>query len=514
MAFTARRTSQLLFLVAFFVVLTLNRFPYTGRVPGDFFLRASPLLPVAGLIEAHRVCLEYWPALAILVVTVVLGRVFCGWACPLGTTIDAARSLLKRSPESEIPCGPRLSRLPLIILLFVTVCAFFGIGVWSFLDPLALYNRVATVVLFPVLSRAVTAFFAWLALWPLVGGLFAPVASGLKAGLIPEGDNLFLAVWPLAFLLSGILLLELIAPRFWCRFICPAGAWLGLLARFAPYRRKVDSTCVRCGGCRRTCRMGAIAKDEFERTRQDLCIVCLTCLESCPPRIECTNWSATGGVVVRADGLSRRQFVGTVFGSLAAVGTFRVGLTNRATSGRIIRPPGAILEPLFLDRCIRCLACVRMCRSNGGCLQPGSIHQDLLELWTPEALMRVGYCEYGCNLCGQVCPTGVIRPLSLEEKQKTSMGMAHFDRNLCIPYARGENCMVCEEHCPVKEKAIRFENREVTLPDGRQRKVKVPYVVRELCIGCGICECKCPLPGEPAIFVVNEGAVRPKPPES
>ncbi|MCK5454853.1 MAG: 4Fe-4S binding protein, partial [Calditrichia bacterium] len=93
-------------------------------------------------------------------------------------------------------------------------------------------------------------------------------------------------------------------------------------------------------------------------------------------------------------------------------------------------------------------------------------------------------------------------------KQKTPMGLAFFDKDLCIPFERHEDCLVCEEHCPTPDKAIKFYIKEAQLPDGSRRLVKYPYVVRELCIGCGICEEKCPLPNLPGVFVTRENEKR------
>ena len=63
---------------------------------------------------------------------------------------------------------------------------------------------------------------------------------------------------------------------------------------------------------------------------------------------------------------------------------------------------------------------------------------------------------------------------------------------------------MCEEHCPLGDKAIKFDIREARTPDGQIRTVKFPYVDEELCIGCGICENKCPLIGKPGIFLTSE----------
>ncbi len=194
--------------------------------------------------------------------------------------------------------------------------------------------------------------------------------------------------------------------------------------------------------------------------------------------------------------------------SLAAIGIISIGLKNKNSKSTRIRPPGSVPEEEFLNRCIRCLQCVRICQTNGKCLQPDSIHNNVLELWAPVAVMREGYCEYNCNLCGQVCPTEAILPLTVEQKKNTPMGLAYFDKDICIPFALNEDCICCEEHCPTPDKAIKFENKEVTLPDGTIKTVKYPYVIRDLCIGCGICEHKCPLPGIPGVFVITENEKR------
>jgi Pyruvate/2-oxoacid:ferredoxin oxidoreductase delta subunit len=114
---------------------------------------------------------------------------------------------------------------------------------------------------------------------------------------------------------------------------------------------------------------------------------------------------------------------------------------------------------------------------------------------------RLGYCEYGCNLCGQVCPTGAIPNLPLEEKRKAVIGQAVLDKNHCLPYARKMNCMVCEEHCPIPNKAIRFESIDDTDVNGKKINIKRPYVVEELCNGCGICEFVCPVEEKAGIAV-------------
>ena len=116
----------------------------------------------------------------------------------------------------------------------------------------------------------------------------------------------------------------------------------------------------------------------------------------------------------------------------------------------------------------------------------------------------MGYCEYNCNLCGQVCPTGAIPRLSVEKKKKAIIGRAVLDRNHCLPFERKMNCMVCEEHCPIPEKAIRFEEVVDTDFTGNGVTLKRPYVVDELCNGCGICEYVCPIEEKAGIEVFRK----------
>jgi len=181
---------------------------------------------------------------------------------------------------------------------------------------------------------------------------------------------------------------------------------------------------------------------------------------------------------------------------------YRTSAASINAGEKAIRPPGAVEEAKFLDLCLRCQQCVGICSTTGGCLQPAAGEAGLEGLWTPVGDMRTGYCEFNCNLCGQVCPSGAIKLLEIQAKQQYVMGLAFFDVSRCIPYYKGENCLVCQEHCPTADKAIKF-NDVVVLKSGVEKRVKLPYVEEKLCIGCGICEYKCPIAGQAGIFVTK-----------
>ena len=129
-------------------------------------------------------------------------------------------------------------------------------------------------------------------------------------------------------------------------------------------------------------------------------------------------------------------------------------------------------------------------------------------LWTPVLVPKIGYCEYYCSLCTQVCPTGAIKELKIKEKTKVKIGSAWINKNRCIPYALGRSCTVCEEKCPTSPKAIKMMETEMLMPDGTVEYQGVPVVDLDLCIGCGICETQCPVSDDPAIYCTSLGESR------
>jgi formate hydrogenlyase subunit 6/NADH:ubiquinone oxidoreductase subunit I len=149
---------------------------------------------------------------------------------------------------------------------------------------------------------------------------------------------------------------------------------------------------------------------------------------------------------------------------------------------------------------------MKVCITGG--LQPTFLQAGLEGIWSPALVPRIGYCEYRCTLCGQVCPTGAIRNLPLEEKMGVRIGTAMIDKGRCLPFASATPCIVCEEVCPTPKKAIWLEDVRVKDRDGREILVRQPHVDLSLCIGCGICEARCPVVGRPAVYVSSVGETR------
>jgi MauM/NapG family ferredoxin protein len=225
--------------------------------------------------------------------------------------------------------------------------------------------------------------------------------------------------------------------------------------------------------------------------------MCLECLATCPASdVKFPLHLSPAGR--RPYDPNRRQALAALGVAVAGVSLFRSDFLALQPHPRLIRPPGA--QPAdFLSQCIRCGECVRACPTSA--IQSAITEAGLEGLWSPLVIPRLGYCDYSCNACGQICPVEAIPPLSLEEKRTQVIGQAYIDRDRCLAWADQTDCIVCEEMCPVPDKAIRLEPTEMRHPAGEMVIVQLPYVDREKCIGCGICENKCPLRGEAAIRV-------------
>ena len=206
--------------------------------------------------------------------------------------------------------------------------------------------------------------------------------------------------------------------------------------------------------------------------------------------------------------IGRRKMLGAAVVGVAGAALMKGNPLEKGKTyeAGLIRPPGSLAEEEFLDKCIRCGECMKVCPTNA--VQPVMFEAGLEGLWTPVLKPEVGYCEYKCNMCTQVCPTEAIEKKTLEEKQKIKIGLAHVDRSRCLPWAYAKACQVCYEQCPLEEKAIKLDDARVTTAKGKVLAVKQPSVSADLCIGCGICENKCPVRDTAAIRVTSSGETR------
>jgi len=244
--------------------------------------------------------------------------------------------------------------------------------------------------------------------------------------------------------------------------------------------------------------MGAI-KDDSSYIKGE-CILCMDCIYDCPQHITAFKWPTLGAKDAgRSDdngkkGITRRGFMIWLLSSSFLFFGFRKGKKVYNIKGVVIRPPAALEEDTFIDRCIRCGNCMKVCITNG--LQPVLFQTGLSGIWTPQLVPEIGYCEYHCTLCGNVCPTGAIPGVTPQKKIQVRLGLAEIDRKTCLPWSQNIECLVCEEHCPVADKAIKLKEERIG-----NKVISRPYVDIMQCVGCGICQNKCPVRPERAIKV-------------
>jgi MauM/NapG family ferredoxin protein len=507
---TARRVSQILFLILFILLWLGASYPMESPVPVDAFLRLSVLGQITAVIASRSWIGNCLYALVLASAAVVFGRFFCGWMCPMGTLLDGFDTRTKRARARRMKRGAdeppsRLRGVKYFLLAFLITAALFSVQLAGWFDPISLMTRTMTAVLFPVTVWITEGLSGFLGRIPFLESAVQRAYDWLHASILPVSPAGFRGSFWIGIVFLIILLLGLVRRRFWCRNLCPLGGLLGVLSKFRWFRRTVDKKCGACGACAAQCRMGAIPPD-FLTTRHVECINCMDCQTVCPDRA--VHFRFTRKPESAAVDISRRRLLGAGLTGFFFAGLARTRFTDPVRSGLVIRPPAALREDEFLDRCVRCGECVRVCSTSGQGLQMSGIESGWDGLGTPVLTPPAGYCEHLCNLCGKACPTGAIPRLSVEEKQTVKMGTAHFDKTRCIPWYYGENCMVCEEHCPIPEKAIRFREARVTTIDGRRNTVLQPYVVEESCVGCGICAVRCPLEGPKGIYVTNAGEQR------
>ncbi len=484
-----RRIYAVFFILLFVLLLWLTGFRRMKGYETPLFLELDPLVAVASFLTSWTIYKGLVLSIFIIIGTLFFGRFFCSWICPLGIINQVAGSIfnkLRAVDTVALNTYRPLYRLKYYILAVLVVLAAFGSLQIGLFDPIPFITRSFAVSVFPGLNYN----SGWLYLkQPLFHG-------GTFLGII------FLAV----------LFANRFLPRFWCRAICPLGALLGLLSVRPIFSiwRDVDR-CTDCKKCLAHCH-GGCDPDTAVRTTE--CHLCMNCIEDCPEDAIHYGFSRVSSSVHMPLDVSRRRLIESAVAGALVFPVMRSTITSKTSPQyRVIRPPGSIMETDFLRRCIKCGECMKVCPTN-------AIHPALLEagfegIWTPVLINTIGYCEYNCVLCSHVCPTGAITPLTIEKKlgkaagqKPLKIGTAFYDRGRCLPWAMNIDCIVCEEVCPTSPKAIWFQSVEVQLRDGGKKILKLPRVDPNLCIGCGICENKCPIHDYPAVRVSSIGETR------
>ena len=506
---TVRRITQVFFFLLFIwfcIVTTIGVEWWQLRGwPVNWFLQLDPLVAVATMLSTQSLYRGLLWALVTVVLTILLGRFFCSWVCPFGTLHHFVGYLGRRKKSISEKIGlnqyhPAQAIKYYLLIFLLTAAASSLLGrllrivpdrpKLSMLAAIIALTGLALLSLLKVVpnpKKAMTILFTLIGLW-LGLGLILPaenlIAASLQTGLL-DPISLFhrsinLTLLPLAerlsasqryyqgsLLISAVFLtavfLNLKVPRFYCRFICPLGALFGVLGTFSLWRigRSADE-CSQCQLCDTDCE-GAC--QPVDRIRISECVLCMNCLESCQHGIVNYRTAPSEAGEITLPDLSRRSFLTSFLSGAMAIPVVRlsglVGPNNFPPS--VIRPPGALAEPDFLARCLKCGQCMRICPTN--IIQPAGLESGLEGLWSPILNFRIGTsgCQLNCIACSHICPSAAIRPITLEEKLGRKdyaragpirLGTAFVDRGRCLPWAMDRPCIVCQENCPVSPKAI------------------------------------------------------------
>ena len=329
--------------------------------------------------------------------TLFIGRFFCGWVCPFGALHQftgwlglADEETCRARGDESVPPGASDQ------VLRAHRHALRGGGDFRFTA-----NGIAG-------PDSTAPSFVNLVVLTAIDGL-------------GTAHRFYTGAWLIAAVFLAAVLLNLWIPRFYCRFVCPLGALFGLLTRWTPWRiGKRQGECSGCELCEGNCE-GAC--DPFGKIRTSECLLCMNCLVACrQAQMDYgTNRSAAGEI--ESPALTRRGFlVAAHLGRRGGAGGPLEWLLDGNWNSNVVRPPGALAEEQFLERCLKCGQCMRACPTN--VIQPATLEAGLEGIWTPVLNFRSGTsgCQLNCIACGNVCPDGGD-PAGVPERKTRTRGI-------------------------------------------------------------------------------------------
>ncbi|MGI5868429.1 MAG: 4Fe-4S binding protein [Kiritimatiellia bacterium] len=408
-----------------------------------------------------------------VLLTLLFGRFYCAALCPLGILQDfigwASRRKGKRAPRKNL----KTLRYTLLAATAGLIAAGWTLPA-KLLEPFSVFGRFHAGFAMPVFAKFVRKHGI-----RVIDGDCAATAAGIAVG---------------AGVLVVLILLVVWKRRLYCTSICPVGSLLGLFAKVGVFHMDIDESCIHCGKCAAVCPAGCI-DPKAGTLDNERCLRCMNCVAVCPR--QAVTWSrrrvadkAASRRPAEAPAREpRRRFLagmaGTVLASFGLGRVFKPSGMARRPPQPAIYPPGAGSAARFESKCTACLLCVANCRGNvlrAPDAKNHSVHLDY----------KNGMCEFNCNTCSTICPTGAIRPLSLEKKKRCRIGMAVLHKSRCVAIVDGIHCGACAEHCPTG--ALRMvQHAGAPCP--------VPELNEALCIGCGNCSYPCPVKPVPAMTI-------------
>jgi len=478
--------------------------------PVSLFLKIDPLTALLTFLSTGTVYADLLWALFIIVPTLFLGRWFCGWFCPFGTLHNFFSEIFKKKASLRIKrnrTGLHQTIKYMLLFFFIGSALFGFLWLAGVFDPISFLIRSLGLSILPAIDYVARGSFDILPSETISHSLH----KILDSNFLGPDPFTFHGAWIIGGLFMLVIGLNLYMSRFWCRIICPLGAFLGLMSRFTLLNVvKNDSSCKKCNLCVRDCQ-GAASPEKEAKWRPSECLLCYNCVANCPEQSIEFKFKVQASTTDPRTDLSRRGFISSFALGAAAYPLLRSTRDpDKTPEAYAIRPPGSCKETEFLARCVKCGQCMKICPNNA--IHPALFQTGVEGIWSPVVIPRIGYCEPTCSLCSKVCPTGAIRIFTTADKKanKVKIGTAFFNRGRCLPWAMNKECLICEEFCPTSPKAIWFETREVTTQDGTTIEMKLPHVDPARCTGCGGCENVCVVADIPAVAVTSVGESRSK----
>lgn len=425
--------------------------------------------------------------IAVLLLTLLTGRLYCSAVCPLGIMQDIVIFFSRNRRKKRFKFLNAADKTRYLFLLIPAASLIFGnILLLSLLEPYSNFGRIASSLIRPAAVMLNNSAVSMLESFNMYTALpYDSKGAALSAVLFSAG------------LFVLIVFLSLRFGRVYCNTLCPVGTLLGLFSRFSIFKVSIDKdSCKGCGLCERVCKASCISTKnkqiDFSR-----CVACYDCLDVCPSEgISLKRQSKTKKIP--SDEFAdekRREFISNTFiyaagaSALAFIPGAQEHLSRVAVYRKqYITPPGSGGIEAFLSQCTSCHLCVSSCPTQ--VLRPSFLEYGITGMLKPRMDYSISFCNYDCALCTEVCPTGALKPLDIINKKLSQLGKAVFIRDNCIVYSKNTECGACSEHCPTK--AVNMKP---------YKNLFAPEVRAEYCIGCGACEYACPVKPHKAIYV-------------
>ena len=435
--------------------------------------------------------LNFGVVAALVILTLLFGRVYCSVICPLGVMQDIISWIhgkTKKKNRFRFSYSPAKNILRYAVLvLFIAGLALGAHSIAIIIAPYSAYGRIAGNLLAPLYQWA-NNFFAWIA---ERADSYAFYSTEVWLRSLPT-----FIIAAVTFVIIFILAWR--NGRTWCNTICPVGTVLGFLSRFSFFAPAIDTDkCRNCGLCGKQCKAACINMKEHE-IDLSRCVACMDCIDACKDgaihyvrRKSSKNAVKTESRNETPD-KGRRAFIASSAIAMTAAASTKAQIKGDGGLAPVSRslkperntpvvPAGSKSLKNFTDHCTACQLCVSVCPNQ--VLRPST---SLDTFMMPEMGFERGYCRPECTLCSEICPAGAIKPVSRVEKSSIQVGIAVINLDNCIVNTDGVHCGNCSKHCPAN--AIRMVRKE---PDS-DNWLRIPTVNENRCIGCGACENVCP----------------------